>query len=94
MDTDKMVEKNMLGITCERQGDYEQAIKLYEENIFDRFEGNHPYDRLAIYYRKLKDYDNEIRVLEAGIDVFTYDVDHLRMDRIPKLLLELLLNIV
>ena len=28
----------------------------------------HPYDRLAVIYRRAKDYDNEIRVLEMAYE--------------------------
>lgn len=46
------------------------AINFYEKAISQNFEGNHPYDRLAIIYRKQKDYQNEIRVLNKAIEVF------------------------
>ena len=47
------------------------AIKLYEKNITENFDGSHPYNRLAIIYRKQKDYQNEIRVLNKAINVFS-----------------------
>lgn len=64
------VERNLNGQEKEKQGEIEFAIREYEKNINEGFEGNHPYDRLAIIYRKNKDYDNEIRVLNKGIEVF------------------------
>ena len=79
------VDNNLNGIELEKQGKESKAIELYKKNVAKRFDGNHPYDRLAIYYRKNKDYDNEIKVLETAIDVFTHDVPKERKDRMPKL---------
>lgn len=56
----------------EKNGNIEKAIELYEVSINYNFDGNGPYDRLAILYRKQKDYKNEIRVLNKAIDVFSY----------------------
>ncbi len=64
------VNRNLKGKENEQKGENEVAIKEYEKNIKEGFEGNHPYDRLAIIYRKNKDYDNEIRVLNRAIEVF------------------------
>lgn len=63
----------------------DDAIVLYEYNVQHRFDGNHPYDRLAIIYRKRKEYKKEIEVLKTAIDVFTHDVPHSRPDRAKKL---------
>ena len=76
---------NMEGIEFEKRGELEKAINNYEENIKQNFEGNHPYDRLAIIYRKRKDYENEIRILKHAVHVFENIVNVKRGDRIPKL---------
>lgn len=76
---------NLKALELEKQEDVDTAITLYEKNVSHRFDGNCPYDRLAIIYRKKKDYDNEIRVLETAIDVFTHDVPASRSDRSIKL---------
>lgn len=80
-----LVDNNLAGIQYEKDGEIEKAIVLYEYNIQKRFDGNHPYDRLAIIYRKQKDYDNEIRVLNMAIDVFSNDVNEFRPDQNIKL---------
>jgi hypothetical protein len=67
----KMADNNINGIELEKSGDIEAAKKIYEETITANFVGNHPYDRLAIIYRKEKDFDNEIRVLNHAIKVFS-----------------------
>jgi len=65
-----MVDKNNKGIELEKKGDIENAIKLYEQNVADEFFGTHPYDRLAISYRKRKQFDDEIRILKRKILIF------------------------
>ena len=82
---DKQVERNLKGIQLEKDGQVDEAIKLYERNIEENFEGNHPYDRLAIIYRKRNQIGDEIRVLEKAIWVFENVVYKERGDRLPKL---------
>lgn len=82
---DKQVERNLKGIQLEKDGRVDEAIKLYERNIEENFEGSHPYDRLAIIYRKRNQIDDEIRVLEKAIWVFENVVYRDRGDRLPKL---------
>ena len=79
-------ENNVNGAEFEKQKDIETAIKFYEANVAARFEGNYPYDRLAIIYSKMKRYEDEKRVLEIAIDVFEHDVYAERGDRSPKLI--------
>mgnify|MGYP003681939938 CR=1 FL=1 len=67
---DIMVDRNNKGIELEKKGDIESAIKLYEKNVADEFFGTHPYDRLAIIYRKRKQFDDEIRILKRKISIF------------------------
>ena len=67
---DKCVDNNLKGIELEKAGEIDKAIKLYEANVAAHFVGPHPYKRLAIIYRKRKDYENEIRVLNAAIKQF------------------------
>lgn len=81
---EQAVDNNRRGMSCEKSGNIDKAITYYEKNVTNRFEGNRPYDRLAIIYRKRKDYDNEVRVLETAIDVFK-NINSGRQDAAPKL---------
>lgn len=65
------VDRNLQGIELEKKGYIDNAIEFYELNIKGGFDGNHPYDRLAIIYRKRKQYTEEVRVLQRGIEVFS-----------------------
>lgn len=65
-----MVERNLRGAAAEKEGDLATVTLLYEANVRDAFEGNHPYDRLAVIYRKLRRPDDEVRVLRRAIEVF------------------------
>jgi tetratricopeptide (TPR) repeat protein len=82
---DLQVQRNLKGIELEKAGEVEKAIELYEANIADNFDGNHPYDRLAVIYRRLGKTDDEIRVLRKGIWVFENIVGSQRADGMPKL---------
>lgn len=82
---EKQVERNLKGSQFEKDGQIDKAVRLYERNVQENFEGNHPYDRLAIIYRKRNQIDDEIRVLEKAIWVFENVVHRDRGDRLPKL---------
>jgi hypothetical protein len=79
------VKRNLKGIEFEKKGRIEEAITLYEENIKDNFDGNHPYDRLAVIYHKMHKFEDEIRVLKHAIYVFESIVNPQRADRLQKL---------
>ena len=82
---DKQVERNLKGIEFEKGVQIDKAIEMYEINMEEKFEGNHPYDRLAIIYRKRNQIHDEVRVLEKAIWVFENVVYEERGDRLPKL---------
>ena len=69
-ESDRAFDRNMKGKKFEQDGQIDEAIKCYERSVKDRFDGNFPYDRLAIIYRRLKRFSDEIRVLERAIEVF------------------------
>jgi len=78
-------ERNLEGIELEKEGRVDEAIQLYEANIRENFDGNHPYDRLAIIYRKRKEIGEEIRVLKKAIWVFENIANQRRPDVFIKL---------
>ena len=79
------VNRNLKGIKLEKEGKIDKAIKLYEKNIEEEFDGSHPYTRLAIIYSKKGLLDDEIRVLEKAVWVFEDVVYKERDDRSQKL---------
>ncbi|WP_077624972.1 tetratricopeptide repeat protein [Sediminibacillus massiliensis] len=66
----KDVDRNLQGQKLEKEGYVDNAIEFYEKNVEERFEGSFPYNRLAVIYRRRKQYDEEIRVLKQAIDVY------------------------
>ena len=71
---------NNKGIEQEKEGDIQNAILTYEENIrlFEEagefgFLTKHPYDRLIILYHKLKDSENEKRILNKATVLYPDD---------------------
>ena len=67
---DIQVDRNLIGIELEKANEVDKAIELYEMNLKQGFDGSHPYTRLAVIYRRRKQYDEEIRVIEKAIKVF------------------------
>lgn len=82
---DAQVERNLRDSELEKAGNVDEAIRLYEQNVGEDFIGNHPYDRLAVIYRRRNQTDDEIRVLERAVAVFQNKVGRERTDRLPKL---------
>jgi len=82
---DLQVDRNLRGIELEKAGKINQAIKLYEKNLYENFEGSHPYTRLAAIYHKNGQIDEEIRVLRKAVYVYENLASKARADRLPKL---------
>jgi tetratricopeptide (TPR) repeat protein len=82
---DRQVDRNLEGIKLEKEGKTDKAISLYEKNLEENFEGSHPYNRLAIIYRKRGQIDEEIRVLEKAVYLYENVVYKDRVDRLVKL---------
>lgn len=66
-----------IGLSYEKNGDYLNAIKAYKSAwkiaLKDRELGNPPpniFNRLAIIYRKQKNYKSEIAVLKSGLEYY------------------------
>lgn len=64
------VERNSRGIELEAEGLVDNAVECYEANVRDGFDGDHPYNRLAIIYRRRGDTQREVAVLNRAIEVF------------------------
>ncbi|QQK80690.1 hypothetical protein HUG20_12805 [Salicibibacter cibi] len=67
---DDSADRNLDGKKLEKEGYIDNAIEFYEANVQENFEGNFPYERLAIIYRKRKQYQEEVRVLKQAISLF------------------------
>ncbi|HYE53290.1 MAG TPA: hypothetical protein VD996_00550, partial [Chitinophagaceae bacterium] len=68
-------ERNNAGRAAELNGDTDEAIRIYEENIKQGYPDPHAFNRLMILYRKQKRYKDELRVIKRGIKVFSEDYD-------------------
>jgi len=80
-----LLNRNLKGRELEKEFKIDEAIELYEKNIKEEFDGNYPYERLAIIYSKKGLLEDEIRVLEKAVWVFENIVYKGRSDRLPKL---------
>jgi tetratricopeptide (TPR) repeat protein len=54
----------------EQEGNVEEAARLYEQVIRSKPLDEHPYNRLMIIYRKLKQSKDELRIIKFAISVF------------------------
>jgi len=63
-------ERNKNGMEAEKNGDLETAIRYFEENVADNFEGNCPYDRLIQIYTDLKKFDDAIRIATKAVAIY------------------------
>ena len=66
----KVADTNNKGIKLEKEGDVDAAIKAYEENIALKQPALHAYWRLIKLYRKRRDYENELRIINIAIKIF------------------------
>ena len=80
-----LLNRNLKGRELEKEFKIDEAIELYEKNIKEEFDGNYPYERLAIIYSKKGLLEDEIRVLKKAVWVFENIVYKGRSDRLPKL---------
>ena len=62
---------------------WDEAIDLYEQCVTSQYKNKEPYDRLILLYRKKRQKDDEIRILELSIKLFkTEDKYQIRLDKI------------
>lgn len=63
-------KRNTKGKEYEKAGEIGLAIRTYEKNIEgDCYSACHSFDRLMVLYRKRKEYDKELAVIEKALDV-------------------------
>lgn len=63
-------KRNTKGKEYEKAGKIGLAIRTYEKNIEgDCYPACHSFDRLMVLYRKRKEYDKELAVIEKALDV-------------------------
>lgn len=66
-----ILENNEKGRQLEKEGNIDGAIKIYRENLSIQTNIPFCYERLYILYRKKKDYQSEIDVINLAIEVYT-----------------------
>lgn len=65
---------NNKGIAYEKEGNIKSAIRMYEKNLEIGYLATHSYTRLMIIYHKEKRYEDEIRIINKAIEIFSLDV--------------------
>lgn len=78
------------GEELRKSGNYLESIKQYDLSRYNGYESVVLYDSYAMAYHQLKDYDNEISILDEGIDRLSdkYNVSSLvsRRDKVVQIL--------
>jgi hypothetical protein len=67
--SDAMVVRNDRARQAEEAGDLEAAIKLYERNVRDWFDGSFPYERLRVLYNREQRHGDALRVCQAFVSM-------------------------
>lgn len=67
---EKVLDVYFIGLDLEREKQIDEAINCYENVIESELAPDGAYERLAINYRKRKDYDNEIRVIGKWLNSY------------------------
>lgn len=65
--TENLLQKSR---EAEDDGNLEEAASLYEQVIKSNKLEELPFDRLMILYRKMKQYKDELRIINKGISLF------------------------
>lgn len=66
-DLNRAVERNLRGIQLEKDGQTDAAALLYEANVQDGFDGDHPYNRLRVIYTRKKDLRRALAICERAV---------------------------
>jgi tetratricopeptide (TPR) repeat protein len=94
----KIEERNLAARQAEEEGDMDKAIKLFEQNIREDYAEEFAFERLMIIYRKQKEYEKELKVINRGLKVFQQQMsEHLKNSlgrRIDEKTLEQLSNAI
>ncbi len=64
---ERWFKRNAIGEQKESEGKFDDAIRVYEANIEEGANTLFPYERLAILYKRKKDFKNEKRVIKRAI---------------------------
>jgi DNA polymerase III epsilon subunit family exonuclease len=75
-------------LDLESEGYIENAMGIYQKLADQLYDASTPYNRLKIYYRKIKAYDPEIAVIEKQIAMYTSPKSYQRTN-IPKRVVDL-----
>jgi len=79
-------ERNVKGGELEKIGSENKAIRLYEANVADEFDGTHPYERLMIIYSRRENHRDAQRVAEACLQNITGELPERVKDYCDKIL--------
>ena len=62
-----LVERNEQGTLHEKLGEVNLAIRVYEKNVEDLFDDEHPYERLRLIHSKREQFQDALKVCERFV---------------------------
>lgn len=68
--TKKQLSRNREAKIFENKGDYQQAIKLYLENIYEKTSSPTTYKRLVKIYMKFNQFEEIVKLMDIAISIF------------------------
>ncbi len=77
---ERWFKRNAIAEQKEREGKFDDAIRIYESNVEEEADTLFPYERLSILYRRKNDRKNEKRILQKGLQVLTERARQGRID--------------
>jgi hypothetical protein len=87
---DRWFKRNAIGEQKESEGKFDDAIRVYEENVEEGADTLFPYERLVILYNRKHDRRNEIRILKQALSKLRERSQKRRLDQyLDRLYLEM-----
>ncbi|MDZ4699740.1 MAG: hypothetical protein SH809_08560 [Rhodothermales bacterium] len=66
---ERWFKRNAIAEQKENEGKFDDAIRIYENNVEEDADSLFPYERLAILYKRKSDRTNEKRILQKGLQL-------------------------
>ena len=66
---ERWFKRNAIAEQKEKEGKFDDAIRIYENNVEEDADSLFPYERLAILYKRKNDRSNEKRILQKGLQL-------------------------
>jgi hypothetical protein len=84
---ERWFKRNAIAEQKEREGKFDDAIRIYESNVEEDADTLFPFERLSILYRRRNDRKNELRILRKGLQLLKERMEHQRLDSAQEIMI-------